>query len=142
VHSKIIHIQLCILCEAVDLILQLQDQGSQGIVYCSLRHQLLLLVYRVINNSITAILECRLSWDSTKKSDLLKMKVCKYIERPYSYLQYSQRHSMINHRDNCITRLGDLDISFVITSIKDIFKISYRFRVLFTIIIQKTYQNK
>ena len=49
---------------------------------------------------------------------------------------------MINHCDNCITRLGDLDISFVLTSIKDIFKISYRFRVLFTIIIQKTYQNK
>ena len=29
-------------------------------------------------------------------------------------LQYSQRHTMINHSDRRITHLGDLDISFVL----------------------------
>jgi len=47
VHNKVIHIQLCILREAVDLILQLQDVGSQR----------LLQVYRVINDSITTVPE-------------------------------------------------------------------------------------
>jgi hypothetical protein len=40
-----------------------------------------------------------------------------------SVIQYSQRHSMINHCDRCITHLGDLDISFVLlnTSSKFLF---------------------
>ena len=37
------------------------------------------------------------------------------------YVQYSQRHSMINHSDRRITHLGDLDISFVLYNISSKF---------------------
>ena len=36
-------------------------------------------------------------------------------------LQYSQRHSVINHCDKYITHLGDLDISFVLLNISSKF---------------------
>jgi hypothetical protein len=58
----------------------------------------------------------------------------------YIHYKYNTvRHSVINHCDRHITHLGDLDISFKYTFC--IFKISFTFRVLFTI-TQKAYQNK
>ena len=54
-------------------------------------------------------------------------------------VQYSQRHTMINHCDRRITHLGDLNTSFVLLNIFS--KISFTFRVLLTI-TQKAYQNK
>ena len=51
-------------------------------------------------------------------------------------IQYSQRHTVINHCDRCITHLDDLDISFVLLNISSI-----TFRVLLTI-TQKAYQSK
>ena len=52
-------------------------------------------------------------------------------------IQYSQRHSVINHCDRRITHLGDLNIhvSFALLNI------SLTYRVLLTI-TQKVYQNK
>ena len=41
-------------------------------------------------------------------------------------VQYSQRHSVINHSDRRSTHLGD----YIFCSIKYIFKISFTFRVL------------
>jgi hypothetical protein len=45
----------------------------------------------------------------------------KTLEKIFTYtvIQYSQRHSMINHCDRhaCIIHLGDLDLSFVILNI-------------------------
>ena len=54
---------------------------------------------------------------------------------PTQFLQYSQRHNVINHFDRRIAHFEDLDISFVLLNI------SFTFRVLPTI-TQKTYQNK
>jgi hypothetical protein len=45
----------------------------------------------------------------------------KKLEERYTnevqYIQYIQRHSVINHCDRRITHLGDLDISFVLLNI-------------------------
>jgi hypothetical protein len=46
-------------------------------------------------------------------------------------VQYSQRDTMINHCDRCNTRLGDLDISFVLLDI--ISKFLLQLRVLLAI---------
>jgi hypothetical protein len=59
------------------------------------------------------------------------------VFHPHS--QYSQRHSVINHCDRCITHLGDLDKSFVLLNIFSKFLLP--FRVLLTI-TQKAYQNQ
>ena len=56
-------------------------------------------------------------------------------------VQYSQRHTIINHCDRRITHLGDWDIHYIVSFNKYIFKISFTFRVLLTI-IQKAYQNR
>ena len=55
-----------------------------------------------------------------------------WLGRRGHMVQYSQRHTMINHCDRHITHLGDLDISFVLL-IRYIFKISFTIRVLLTI---------
>ena len=41
-----------------------------------------------------------------------------------SIVQYSQRHSMINHSERRITRLSDLNISFVLLNISSKFPLS------------------
>ena len=41
-----------------------------------------------------------------------------------SIVQYSQRHSVINHRERRITRLSDLNISFVLLNISSKFPLS------------------
>jgi predicted ATPase len=47
---------------------------------------------------------------------LFKKKEERYTNE-VQYIQYIQRHSVINHCDRRITHLGDLDISFVLLNI-------------------------
>ena len=51
-------------------------------------------------------------------------------------LQYSQRHSVINHRDRHITHLSDIDISFIL------FNISSKFLLYLLAITQNAQKNK
>ena len=46
-------------------------------------------------------------------------------------IQYSQRHTVINHCDRHITHLSDTDITFILLNISS--KIAFVFRVLLAI---------
>jgi hypothetical protein len=61
----------------------------------------------------------RKKWWSEKKKSRATVREGK----PYQILnvQYSQRHTMINHCDTRITHLGDMDISFVLLNISSKF---------------------
>ena len=54
-------------------------------------------------------------------------------------IQYSQRHTVINHCDRLITHLSDTDISFILLNISS--KIAFVFRVLL-VITQNAQESK
>ena len=64
-----------------------------------------------------------------------------HFKLQYKGLQYSQRHSVINHCDRRITHLGDLDISFVLLNISSTFLLHLECYLL-KCITEKAYQNK
>ena len=64
-----------------------------------------------------------------------------HFKLQYKGLQYSQRHSVINHCDRRITHLGDLDISFVLLNIFSTFLLHLECYLL-KCITEKAYQNK
>ena len=86
----------------------------------------LILRYELIFENQTVTVKCR----SAIKAMYLYFTL---------YLQYSQRHTMINHCDRRITHLGDLNISFVLLNIFSKFLLHLECYLSTT---RKAYRNK